>query len=274
MEGAHMEFTPPDDFFATMPIFESDAGITQPLPLISSSGINVGGRVTSASSEDSTSRYRNFQDRGMSNNDPCFGTDQTPIQQLSQLDYELIILRAKLEQAAPEVMMHALFEGTGKGDSSCSSVMNDILGKTMHFVDILSRLSKACILEIELSSRTSTHSSYNSNRRSSSTSLSIYSAHDSDAAASPRQETNNPQLTSSPKSENAHVELDTPALLLILASYSRIIGIYLIVFSHIYEHLKTISESDNPHLRPISGLSISSYSARKRHSSPLYLAHR
>ncbi|KAI8623594.1 hypothetical protein F5Y19DRAFT_481510 [Xylariaceae sp. FL1651] len=261
IEDANIEFTLPDDFFTTMPILESDANIAPSVPLISPSSISLSGRVTSLFNEDNTSRDRHFQDRGMSNNDPYLGIEQTALQRLSQLDYELIALRVKLEQAVPEAMMHTLCEGTGKGDVLCSSVMNDILGKTTHFVDVLSSLSKACAPEIELSSHGSTRSSYNNSRRRSSTSLSSFSAYDSDATASTRDGPNTPQLTSSSTSERVHIELDTPDLLLILASYGRLLGIYLIVFSHVYEYLKMISESDNPHLPPVSGLSIGHYSA-------------
>ncbi|KAI0450749.1 hypothetical protein F5B21DRAFT_416597 [Xylaria acuta] len=272
MEGTDIGFALPDDFFTTMPGLELENDITPSLPLISPSSIKLSGGATSSFSEDTVSRDRNFQDCGMSNTDPCFGTEQTPIQRLSQLDYELIALRVKLEQAVPEVIMQTLFEGTGKNDSPCSSVMNEILRKTTDFVDILSCLSKSCAPEMELSSHSPTHSSYNSIRRqSSSTSLSSYSAYDSDASASTGQGTNTPQLTLPSTSDRVHVELDTPALLLILAIYGRLLGIYLIVFAHIYEYLRAISESDNPRLRPVSGLSISNYSAHSGNLQTLIL---
>lgn len=275
MEDNHVEFTPPDDFFTTMPVFESDTGIAQPLPLIGSSGMDVGGGILNAFPDDSNSQYRKlYTAHGPSNTDTCFDTEPALVQQLPQLDYELTTLRAKLEQAVPEAMMHVLFQGTEKGDASWSSVITDILEKTTRFVDILGRLSKSCIPEIVPSSRASTrsphHHSRRRRRRGSSTSLGLSSADDSDAAISPSQGNSEPQFTTSSNSEHAHVELDTPALLLILASYSRILGICLIVFSHLYKYLKTISESENPHLRPISGLSVSNYSARKQSQlSPL-----
>ncbi|KAI0434877.1 hypothetical protein F5Y09DRAFT_190994 [Xylaria sp. FL1042] len=260
MDSTHIDFALPDEFFATMPILESEANITPSLPFISPSSINLGGGVTSSFGEDTASRDRNHGDHGIGDNKLCFGTEQIPTQRLSQLDYELIALRVKLEQGVPEVIMQTLFEGTGKGESPSSSVMNDILGKTTDFVDVLSCLSKACAPEIELSSHGSTRSSNNSRRRRRSSSSSSCSDYDSDAAVSTRQATNSPQLTFPSTSERAHLELDTPALLLILACYGRLLGIYLIVFSHIYEYLRAISESDNPHLRSVSVLSISNYS--------------
>ncbi|KAI1422847.1 hypothetical protein F5Y12DRAFT_799098 [Xylaria sp. FL1777] len=261
-EGTDIGFALPDDFFATRPILESDNNIAQSLPVISPSSIKLSGGVTSLFGDDTISQDQNFQDCGLSNTDPCLGTEQTPIQRLSQLDYKLIALRVKVEQAVPEVIMQTLFEGTGKGDSPCSLVMNEVLGKTTDLVDILSSLSKSYAPETEPLSYGPTHSSNNGSRRRRSTSLSTCPAYDSDAAASTGQGTDTQQqLTIPSTSECAHVELDTPALLLILATYSRLLGIYLIMFAHIYKYLRAISESDNPHLRPVSGLSIGNYSA-------------
>ncbi|KAI0808887.1 hypothetical protein GGR55DRAFT_689813 [Xylaria sp. FL0064] len=228
VEGTPIDFALPHEFFASIPILDPP-------------GINhLGSGMMGSFGQGAASRGRNLQD---------YGTGR-----LSKLDYELIALRAELEQGGPEAIMQTLFEGTGKDDSPCSSVMNDILGKTTDFVDVLSCLSKACAPEIELSSYGSVRSSANSRRRST---------------ASTRQAINTSQLTFPSTSRRAHVELDTPALLLILATYSRLLGIYLIVFSHIYEYLREISESDNPHLRPVSVLSISKYSARKIRSFSL-----
>ncbi|KAI0547649.1 hypothetical protein F4679DRAFT_553581 [Xylaria curta] len=269
MEGTNIDFALPDEFFATTPIVESEANITSSLPFISPYSVDLGGGVVSSFGEDTASRDQNSQDHGIGDNRSCFDTEQTAVQRLSQLDYELIALRAKLEQEVPEVIMQTLFEGTGNGDSPCSSVMSDILRKTTDFVDVLSCLSKPCAPEIELSSHSSTYSSVDSRRRGSS--FSSCSDYDSDAADSTRQATNTPQVAFSSTFEPAHAELDTPALLLILASYGRLLRIYLIIFSHIYEYLRTISESDNPHLRPVSGLSISNYSAHSGNLQTLIL---
>ncbi|TGJ81687.1 hypothetical protein E0Z10_g7080 [Xylaria hypoxylon] len=244
---------------------EPETDRTPSLPFIGFPGINLAGGTSTSFGEGSSSREGNSQNRGIDENQLCIGTEQTYMQRLSQLDYELISLRGRLEQGVPQVIMQSLFEGTGKGNSSHSSVMNDILGGTTEFVDILSCLSKTLAPEIEPSSHSSTHISDSSSRRRSS-SWSSSSSYDSDAADSTRRVINTPQLTLPSASEAADIELDTPALLLILASYGRLLRIYLIMFSHIYEHLRTISESDNPHMRPVLGLSISNYSARKTQS--------
>ncbi|KAI0974338.1 hypothetical protein F4678DRAFT_371563 [Xylaria arbuscula] len=265
MESTDIDFALPDDFFTTMPGLEVENDLNLSLPLMTPSSIKQSGGG-------SVSRDRNFQDCGTSNTDPYFGTEQTLIQRLPQLDYELIAVHAKLELAAPEVIMQTLFEDTEKSSSPCSSVMNEILRKTTDFVDILSCLSKSCAPETELPFRGPTRSSYdNFRRRSSSTSLGGHSAYDSDGSASTSQGTNASRLTLPPTSDRIHVKLDTPALLLILAIYGRLLAIYLVVFADIYEYLRAVSESDNPHLRPFLALSIGNYSAHSGNLQALIL---
>ncbi|KAI3325963.1 hypothetical protein HD806DRAFT_428962 [Xylariaceae sp. AK1471] len=269
MESTLTDFSLQDEFSATIPILEWETNSTPSLPFISPPIVNPGDRVVSSFSRNNPLGDLNPQDHGVDNSEPFLRTERTQIQRLSQLDYELIALRVKLEQEVREVVMQTLFEGNGNDNLPYPSVLNDILGKTADFVDILSCLSRRCASEIELSSQGSTNGTDHSRRRSSS--LSSCSDYDSDATASTPQASNTPQLTISSASGQSHAELDTPAFLLILASYSRLLGIYLIVFSHIYEYLRTISESDNPHLRRVSGLSIGNYSAHSGNLQMLIL---
>lgn len=264
MESTDIDFALPDDFFTAMPGLELENDLSLSLSSMTPYSIEQSGGG-------SISRDRNLQDCGTSNADPYFGNEQeqTLIQRLPQLDYELIAVHTKLELAAPEVIMQTLFEDTGKSSSSCSSVMNEILRKTTDFVDILSRLSRSCTPETELPFRGPTRSSYdNFRRRSSSTSSGGRSAYDSDGSASTGERTNASRLNLLPTADRVHVKLDTPALLLILAIYGRLLAIYLVVFADIYEYLRAVSGSDNPHLRPFLALSIGNHSARKSRCFP------
>ncbi|CAG9986855.1 unnamed protein product [Clonostachys byssicola] len=128
MEDTLTGFTPPDDFFATMGEYASDAhGVTQSMPLLSPLNTPMADKATNTLTEDSISPSRTSPFDKMSSNNQC-----DPLRQLSQLDHDLIVLCSKLEQATPEVLMHALFE-VGEGDSSYSGVMKDILEKTTRY---------------------------------------------------------------------------------------------------------------------------------------------
>ncbi|KAI9641170.1 hypothetical protein NHQ30_010600 [Ciborinia camelliae] len=108
---------------------------------------------------------------------------------------------------------------------------DDILNSTRDFLEILSVIA-----------------------RSSTTSSPTNSLHSS---------TSNPLSTSDVQT---CPKLDFASLLLILTSYINMLQLYVVLFSHVHGFLKEISDSDDPSLCPLPGLSFCSFPLRKPHN--------
>lgn len=178
----------------------------------------------------------------------------TPLQQLSKVDYDLVTLLGFLEKGPPEVSMDTLVSPVDESKSSTPAV-DDILNRTRQFVDVLEILfEQQCLKNLPTAK---------SRKRIRSHAESTSDTHESDVASSPDSECS---ITPSPAgSSNVHcsTSLDTASLIAILSCYMRVLRLHLIVFTHVYDSLKGIAESDDPVLCPIPGLSFCTFPIRE-----------
>jgi hypothetical protein len=182
--------------------------------------------------------------------------EQTPMQRLAKLDYELITILKRIDQGPPKVSMETLIHAVHNSESQ--STVDDILSRTTDFIDLLKILANPRLTPSSVSPESASHGErhgpQNPRRNSCSTEFSDYDS----IADSPTHEsgsTNRSQYSSA--SPPAHHELDMPSLLLVLTVYIHLLRLHLIVLAHVYESLKELSKSENPHLRPVPGLGIS-----------------
>ncbi|KAK0609997.1 hypothetical protein B0T17DRAFT_124603 [Bombardia bombarda] len=183
-------------------------------------------------------------------------TEQTPMQRLSKLDHENITLRARLGEGPQKPTMKELILA---GHMS-SSVVHQILNKTTEFIRVLELLADPGLplLDASLASAGNISRHISQDRRPSSGS-SPFSLDDDSFAGSPANHIDSTDPSSSACNQSTHADLDTPSLLLVLITYMNLVQLYLIAFVHINRGLKELSQSDNPHLGPISGLAFSSF---------------
>lgn len=187
--------------------------------------------------------------------------DDTPLRKLSRLHHELMATNFHLAEGSPGVTMNTIFEADV--GSFQPSAMEQILNRTTEFAAILKLLAETHLLSAGASSADHTMQTAQNKRRSSASSISIYD-HDSVLGSPTNTIISTEQSPSSITSPPAHEELDISSLLLILAIYMRLLKLHSIVFAHIHKHLKELSESDHPHLRPFPRFSAnSSFSLRR-----------
>lgn len=188
---------------------------------------------------------------------------QTPMQQLSKLDYELITLTHRLDQGQPKLVMKMLTGEETSSSPSSPSAIDDLLRWTAAFADVIKLLADSAlpppIVPPSSSRLRSRQGSYDSIQTSRS---SNYSGYESSAA-----DVESP--IDSPSSNLATLqELNMPSLLLVITAYTHLVNLYSIIFASVYEHLKEISRCDSPHLRPVTGLKVSGFPMGKEIISP------
>ncbi|KAI1868755.1 hypothetical protein JX265_006734 [Neoarthrinium moseri] len=176
----------------------------------------------------------------------------TPLQQLSRVDYNLITLLSCLGKGLPQVAMDTLVSPVDASKSSTPAV-DDILNTTREFVDVLKILSgqQASPKSFPVQTRESGSNDFSSTGDRSDDESDVASSPDSDFLTTP----------SPPRSTDIHSNSmpDTASLIAVLSSYIRVIRLHLIIFAHIYDYLKEISESDDPVLCHVPGLSFCTF---------------
>lgn len=246
------------DLYATTTQPEAQAG--QTLPSVShehqswnnevpySAGSSPGGLRTPQIGTESTGA-------GRTNNVVPVQDKDTPLQQLSRVDYNLITLLSRLDKGRPQVDMDRLVSPLDPSKASTPAV-DDILNRTREFVDVLKLLS-----EHQPSSPSSPGESPQNPPRAKSLcgrsddEASTDSPSDSVCSTIP-----SPALIPSVRPMPA---LDTGSLIAVLSTYIRVLHLHLIIFAHIYDYLKEVSESGDPVLCPVPGLSFCTFPIRK-----------
>lgn len=194
----------------------------------------------------------------------------TPLQQLARLDYNLITLLDHIGKGRPYVSMDTLVSPVDEAKSSTPAV-DDILNRTREFIDVLKLLSEKHSASSSSASTASASSSSSSppsphhiqsNRPQARPHLAAF---DEDANAdSPADSAFSSSLTPPRTSDvGAYQVLDTGSLIAVLSSYIRVLRLHLIIFAHIHDYLKELSESDEPVLCPVPGLSFCTFPIRK-----------
>lgn len=192
--------------------------------------------------------------------------DDTPLRKLSRLHHELMATNFHLAEGSLGVTMKTIFDANM--ESFHASTMEQILNRTTEFAAILKLLAETRLASAGASPAVHSVQGTQNKRRSGASSISIYD-HDSVFGSPANTITSIEQSSSSMASPPAHEDLDTSSLLLILAIYTRLLRLHSTVFAHVHQHLKELSESDHPHLRPFLRFSInSSFPMRKSTRTP------
>lgn len=157
----------------------------------------------------------------------------------------------------PNVGMDTLVSPVDASKSSAPAV-DDILNRTREFVDVLKLLS---------AHQPSSPSTRGGSRQNPPRPRPLRGTSDdnTDSVCSTI-------LSPAPVSSAHHISaLDTGSLIAVLSSYIRVLHLHLVIFAHIHDHLKELSESDDPVLCPVPGLSFCTFAIRKsRPSQPMY----
>lgn len=187
----------------------------------------------------------------------------SPFQQLSRLDYELVTLLTFLGKGRPHVTMDTLISPIDNSKSSKPAV-DEILNRTREFVDVLETIS-----EHQNSSAVARIPQKPSRRRPHQSDTS-YGSSETDRDTPSDSSTKSVVSTTSslPTKSDARptAALDSASLLAILTVYLRVLRLHLVIFTNVYDLLKEVSESDDPVLCPVPGLNFSSFPIRE---SPL-----
>lgn len=252
--GINFDLNIPDDILVTAPHVPSRADTLAPLATLYPAPTEVvDGSIVGANPHCSP---RTSDDEPFRRNDPApVDAKQVPMQKLSILDYELLTTLNKLEQGPPQVTMEMLVDADA--NSSSGSALEEILGRTMEFIEVLKLLADSCLRSSSTSSVDTSHGllhdSDGASRRSSCSST--YSEYDSNSESDNHGINSKDGSRTPPASAQlTRDELDTPALLLVLTAYVRVLRLHVIMFVHFYEYLRDISEKKPPHLQPGLGL--------------------
>ncbi|POS68742.1 hypothetical protein DHEL01_v212864 [Diaporthe helianthi] len=188
-------------------------------------------------------------------------TDDTLLRKLSKLHHELMATLSHLSEDCPGLTMGTIFESDT--DTSQPSTMEQILSRTTEFAAILKLLAESHLPPVGASPAVPSRQIAQHNRQSNASTISIY---DCDSVlGSPANTIISAEQSPSSMTIPPHDELDIPALLLILAIYMRLLKLHSVVFAQVHKHLKELSESEHPYLRPLLRFSINSnfFSMRK-----------
>ncbi|KAG8161615.1 hypothetical protein KVR01_008602 [Diaporthe batatas] len=181
--------------------------------------------------------------------------DDTPPRKLSQLHHELMATLSHVTKDCPGLTMGAIFESST--DTFHPSTMEQILNRTTEFAAILKLLAETHMPPVGGSAADTSTQIVHNKRPSNASSISICD-HDS-VLGSPADTSLSAEQSPSPITiPPAHEKLDMSSLLLILAIYMRLLKLHSVVFAHLHNHLKELSESEHPHLRPLLRFSINS----------------
>ncbi|ROW04823.1 hypothetical protein VMCG_04866 [Cytospora schulzeri] len=183
---------------------------------------------------------------------------ETPMQRLSRIDYKLITLLDRLDKGPPKVTMDTLVSPLDESKSNTPAV-DDILNSTREYIDVLKALG-GTFLPSSATSITSGRRRSKSGSRYQQDSDSSSMSGDESIANSPADTAGSliPSPSLTPDGQTG-LKLDAPSLLLILTSYIHVLRLYVVVSSHIHHFLKEVSESDDPKLCPVPGLSFSNF---------------
>lgn len=176
-------------------------------------------------------------------------TEQTPLQRLAKLEYELVTFLVQFDKGQPKTVLKTLFGG--QGNLLSPPAVDDILNRTTEFRDVLKLMA---VSYLPPSGSSSEATGDDSIFDSEDTRRNSYSSIDSDYDSS--SDSSNQLESSAPTPPPRH-KLDTTSLLLVLSVYVHLLQLQLLVFTHLYGYLKELSESENPHLQPVLYLRIS-----------------
>lgn len=193
--------------------------------------------------------------------------EEMPMQQLSKINSHLIALLDRVDKGSPEVTLDTLITPIDESKSS-DPIVDGVLNRTREFLDLLKELSGPSQPpspgDAFASSSSRTRASKPNPREQHSSYSSSPSDIDDSIAPSPTDSLVSSTSSPPPGSETrSNLKLDTASLLSILTTYIYVLRLHVVLFTHVYDYLKEISNSDEPYLCPIPGLSFRSFPIRK-----------
>ncbi|KAF7959058.1 hypothetical protein EAE96_002575 [Botrytis aclada] len=213
--------------------------------------------------------YESIQDRVAGGVSIDKNEEENIVKQLAKTNMSFVSLLSRIDQGNPKAIVEMLLEPINEADSP-GTRLDDILNSTRDFLRILklfagsasrpsvspAQSSSGIVLSSNPSSNTirpghqKTHKNY-ANNISGSDERSTSSSTDSPASST--------NTALSKGNTQTSPELDFASLLLILTTYMHLLRLYEVLLSHIHDFLKEISDSDDPSLFPLPGLSFFSF---------------
>ncbi|KAF7867313.1 hypothetical protein EAF04_005396 [Stromatinia cepivora] len=189
--------------------------------------------------------------------------------ELAKINLDLVSLLPHIDKGTPTKIVEMLVEPIDESKSQRTR-LDDILSSTRDFLETLGLLAGSSRQPSANSSRSSRFPHLNSNLKSNTSGPSHQNHRSSYASSlSDTDDSNTSSPTNNPPSSTPTTlsssgmqmcfKLEFASLLLILTSYINLLRLYVVLFSHIYDFLREILDSDDPSLCPLPGLSFCSF---------------
>ncbi|KAF3763036.1 hypothetical protein M406DRAFT_331606 [Cryphonectria parasitica EP155] len=223
-----------DSFFGTASPSEPYANLTGSLtsPYTASNDLrHLAGDFSPEQPENQPPQRNTHDDAGGGKDDQSIDREQTPMQRLSKLNYELITMLSRIDQGSPKITMKTLLRPSE--NSSTPSVVDDILHRTRDFIELLKLLAESCLPLSSPSpasaSQSSTPTPPNRRRRNSlSSNLSDCDSITGSLTSSTGSPNPSPSAVTTP---SPSLELDTPSLLAILTAHIHLLRLYILTYA-------------------------------------------
>ncbi|KAJ8132227.1 hypothetical protein O1611_g1398 [Lasiodiplodia mahajangana] len=157
---------------------------------------------------------------------PSGESSDSYIHRLSSTNLSLISQLNRISQGPPKVTLDMLISKSDESDPSSTSPVENMLSATHEFIEVLEALS-----------RKTTPSTTSSSSSSASTS----------------------DISEPPTSLDGSGRVGITTLLIILSCYVQVLRLYPVLFSHIYQFLLEIAESDDPTLCPLPNMGFGTF---------------
>ncbi|TGO60964.1 hypothetical protein BCON_0031g00420 [Botryotinia convoluta] len=195
--------------------------------------------------------------------------EENIVKRLAKTNLDLVSLLSQINQGNPKAIVEMLVEPINEAKSPRTR-LDDILNSTRDFLQSLSLLAGSSsrpsvsppqsFSDTHLSSDPASNTIRPGHQKTHKNYANALSETDKSSTTSPADSSPSSTDTAlSTSNTKTGPELDVTLLLLILTSYMHLLRLYEVLFSHIHGFLTEISDSDDPSLCPLPGLSIFSF---------------
>lgn len=232
---------------------------------------------TLAAPSDSNMTCKSFEDTGSVPIALDKMAEETIIQGLAKTNLDLVSLLSRIDKGTPTMIVEMLVKPIDESKSPRTH-LDDILNSTREFLESLSLLEGSSRQYSVHSPRLSSFPYVNPNPISNTSRPSFQKIRNSytSSLSGTGDSTASSPADSPPSSTPINLpsvdiqmcsKLDLSSVLLILTAYISLLRLYVVLFSHIHDFLKEISDSYDPSLCPLPGLSFCSFPLRKPFTS-------
>ncbi|OTB14857.1 hypothetical protein K445DRAFT_23380 [Daldinia sp. EC12] len=190
------------------------------------------------------------------------GISESDTHRLAKINLDLAKLLGQIGRGSPEINFYTLLTPIDKSDDFAGTPVHKVLGSSREFIEVICGLSdanKKTLAPISSSHGSSPRTPESRSDSSTGSSTSGYnSPHSCDYGRTQATTQATPLFVSMPRNGPKRI-LDSTTLMHILISYTHIIQLHLIIFTHCYEALLEISKSDVPSMCELPWIDFGSF---------------